>query len=98
ELSDHFFPPPPFIVLHRDLKVTLEEVDHRQIRGRLPVRDRKRLQQEAAALRGELEFVNEPRLPHPRLADHRDDLTVASPREIQPLSQRLQLPLPPGEP
>ncbi len=63
-----------FIVLGRNVEVVAQQIDHRQIGGRLAVRNRKRLQHHPARLRGRLELEEQPRLADSRLGHRGDDL------------------------
>jgi hypothetical protein len=77
ELPHHLLAHPALVVALLDLEVPLEQVDHRQIRGRLAVRDRAGLHDEpAGAPMGVRDLPDEPGFPHARLPDDRHDLTM----------------------
>ena len=81
-----------------DLEVALEQVDDRQVAGRLAVGDGARLQDEPAVdAMGVRDLPDEPRLPDPRLPDEGDHLAVAGAGPLEGLAKLLQLGLPPDE-
>ena len=80
------------VVLLRDLEVALEEVDHRQVRCRLAVRDGARLEHEPALgpMRVD-ELVEQARLADPGLPQHRHDLAAAAPGLLERLAELIDL-------
>ena len=79
----------------RDLEVALEEVDHREVRRGLAVRDRARLEdQPAVGPVGVGDLPDEARLPDAGLAHDRDHLAVPARRAAERLAELLELRVP----
>src|SRR6266478_1410134 len=74
-------------------EVRVQQVDHRQVRAGLAVRDRERLQHHPARLRNRLEFVEQTRLADPRLGHRRDYLTMTSHSLVRSGCHRIHLAL-----
>ena len=88
----------PPVVAVLELKVGLEQVDDRQIRGSLAIGGRVAFQQEPAlSARRMGELVEEAGLAHPGFADDCHHLAVPGPGLFQGLVQGCQLRLPPHE-
>jgi len=77
-LSDDFLAPLPRIILGNDSQVVAQKFDYRQICRGLAMGDRVGLQHQASRLRDRLELEEQARLAYPRIADRRDDLTMAT--------------------
>ena len=77
------------VVAVRDLEVRLEEIDDRQVRGRLPVRHGEALEDEPSlGAMGMDELVEEAGLPHAGLPDDGHDLAVPAAGSLEgPLEQ-----------
>ena len=90
-LAGDLFAPRALVVTVGDTKISFEQVDHRQIRRRLAVRERKRLEHQAFALPAHLEFVEQARLADSRLGHGGDDLPAAAARLIERLVELLEL-------
>src|SRR5262249_31446193 len=98
ELARHLFLYRAWAVRVLDDEVTLEEIDHRQVRRRFAVGDRAGVEDEPAVNAvGVGHFPDQPRLAHARLADDGDDLPVASRGAREGLAKRLELDVPPDE-
>ena len=88
ELAGHLLADLARVVALLDLEVGLEQVDDRQVAGRLAVGDRAGLEDEPAlGAVGVGELPDEARLPDAGLADEGDDLAVAR-RRARPSARR----------
>src|SRR5262245_36852717 len=82
-----------------DLEVGFEEVNHREIRGRLPIRDRKALQDKPPLSPvGMDELIEQSGFAHARLANDGHDLTVAAASSFKGTLQLFDLDLAPDKP
>ena len=98
ELPGHLLPHRAWAVPVLDREVALEQIDHRQVGRRLPVRDRARLEHEPAvdAVRvGDL--PDQARLAHARLPHDRHDLSLPVAGAAQRLAKLIQLARAPHE-
>ena len=99
ELAHHLLAHPSLVVTLLDLEVPLEQVDHRQIRGRFahtrPTRPGGRATRAAMRVR---HLPDEPGLPHARLPDEGHDLAVPGGRAPERLAELLHLAVPADEP
>ena len=86
------------VVAVLDVEVRFEELDHGEIRGRLAVRYRVRVQESQPWLRWRLrDLPDEAGLADARLPDDGHDLAVAGRGSAQRAAQQLQLWIPPDE-
>ena len=99
QLAGQLLPHPPRVVAALDPAVALQQIDHREVAGRLAVGDRAARQHQPAlgAVRV-AELPDQPRLAHPGLADQGDQLTVAGSGLLQRAAERLQLGVATDEP
>src|SRR6185295_1723164 len=89
----------PRVVAVLDVEIGLEQVDHRQIRRRLAVRDRAALPDEPATIAMRLhDLPNQSGLADARLPNDRHDLAVAGGGSGQRLAdlRQLEVPTPKG--
>src|SRR5207249_2167026 len=95
KLPRHLLPDGAGLVPVADLKVASEEVDHRQVRRGLAVRDGAGLEDEPAVdAVGVGDLPDEPRLPDARLADERHHLAMPARRAAERLAELLELSVP----
>ena len=92
-LTGDLFLPGALIVLGGDLHIVLQQLNQRQIRRRLAMRDGEGLQHQSAALGEEVKLIAQARFSHPRLPHHRDDLPMPLPGSRPGPVQVLQLAL-----
>ena len=97
DLAGYLFAALTRVILGLDLEVVVEQFDHRQIGRRLAVRDGECFQHQASALRSRLEFMKQPRLAEPRLADRGDDLPAPLLDQLQRAAHRVHLAPAPDE-
>ena len=92
KLPGQLLPNRPRAVPVLDPEVGLEQIDHRQVGRRLPVRDRARLEHEPAVDPVRVgDFPDQARLAHARLPHDRHDLPLAVAGAAQRLAQLVQL-------
>ena len=99
DLSRHLLPHLPRVVPILDLEIALEEVDHRQVGGRLPVGAGARLHDEPpVGPVGVRHLPDQSRLPDARLPDEGDHLTGPRSGPTDGLADLFQLRRPADEP
>jgi hypothetical protein len=80
-----------------DTEVAAQQLQHRQSRRRLGVRDRVGFEYFARRRYSRLELMEEPRLAGAGFRDHRDDLPVTIKREFESAPHMLEFALAPDE-
>ena len=85
------------VVVAADFEVTVQQVEHRQVRRRLAMRDREGLQHHPAGLILDLELVEQARFAGACLRHRGDDLPAPGPRLLGRALERVHLGIPPHE-
>lgn len=98
ELAGHLLGDFPLVVALVNLEVAFQKIDHRQVRARLPIRDRTAVEDEpGSAPLGMDKLPDEPRLANAWLAHHGGDLTAPSTRQREDRVKLVELRVAPDE-